>query len=730
MEHQLNTCYCKPIHTIKSRLLMHKCTIQLLFTLTLANVANAQMKIPESIIPSAPVAKKIPYKHISHGEVRIDNYHWLRDDDRKNPEVIDYLKQENIYTDKVLKTEQPLIEQLYQEIISRLPSKEQTVPAKIDDYWYYSRYAEGKEYSIYARKKETLEASEEIMIDMNDRAKDKSYFQSNYQAISPNHKILGFSEDTTGRRKYSLYFKNLETGKFYQDVIKNTTGSIVWALDNKTFFYTKKHPKTLLPYRVYRHELGSDEKDVLIYEEKDNTFYTSIHATTSKKYIVLEVSSTTNSESYVLDANNPTGEFVSFLPREKDHEYSIEELNDEFYILTNWQAKNFRIMQSDLNNSKDKNQWKQIVAHDSSTLIYGVEAFSTHLAIEQRNNGIRHIKLYDLKTTKSNIINSDEKAYTMWLGYNPQQNTEWMRYGFASMTKPYTVYEYNLNTGEQKLLKQDEVVGAFDSKDYLSKRITVKARDGVQVPVSLVYKKSDIPLGLRPILVYGYGSYGSSVDPTFSYSRISLLDRGFIFAIAHIRGSQANGRTWYEDGKLLKKKNTFTDFIDATKGLLQQGYGDKKQVFAMGGSAGGLLMGAVVNMDGMLYKGIIAAVPFVDVISTMLDEDIPLTTGEFDEWGNPKDKKYYDYMLSYSPYDNVTKQDYPNMLVTTGLHDSQVQYWEPAKWVAKLRDMKTNDNILIMRTNMEAGHGGASGRYQQYKETAEEYGFLLKLIDG
>ncbi len=711
---------------------MHKCTIQLLLTLTLTltNVVNSKMKTPESIIPSAPVAKKIPYKHISHGDVRLDYYHWLRDDDRKNPEVIDYLNQENAYTDIVLENEKPLIDKLYQEIISRLPSKEQTVPVKIDDYWYYSRYAEGKEYSIYARKKGTLKAHEEIMVDMNNRAKDKSYFQSNYQAISPNHEILGFSEDTTGRRKYSLYFKNLETGKLFKDVIENTTGSIVWALDNKTFFYTKKHPKTLLPYRVYRHELGSDKKDVLVYEEKDNTFYTSIHATTSKKYIILAVSSTTNSESYVLDASNPTGEFVSFLPREKDHEYSLEELNGEFYILTNWQAKNFRVMKSNLQNSKDKSQWKQVIVHDSSTLIYGLEAFNTHLAIEQRSDGIRHINLYNLKTKQRSVIQADEAAYTMWLGYNPQQNTNKLRYAFASMTTPYSVYEYDMQTGEQSLLKRDEVVGSFKSGNYQSQRLTVKARDGAEVPVSLVYKKSDVPLGLRPILVYGYGSYGSSVDPTFSYSRISLLDRGFIFAIAHIRGSQAKGRTWYEEGKLLNKKNTFTDFIDVTKGLLQQDYGNKSQVFAMGGSAGGLLMGAVVNMDGMLYKGIIASVPFVDVISTMLDEDIPLTTGEFDEWGNPKDKKYYDYMLSYSPYDNVKKQGYPNMLITTGLHDSQVQYWEPAKWIAKLRDMKTNDNILIMRTNMQAGHGGASGRYQQYKETAEEYGFILKLIEN
>jgi len=693
-------------------------------------MSSSQMNKTNSIISQAPKAKKDHYKHLQHDHVRIDNYHWLRDDDRKNPEVIAYLEQENSYTDQILTEQMPLIDRLYNEIVARLPTKEQTVPSQIDDYWYYSRFADNSEYRIYARKKGDLSAKEEIMVDMNARAQDKSYFQSNFQAISPNHEVLGFSEDVTGRRKYSLYFKNLTTGKMFADVIEETTGEIVWALDNKTFFYAKKHPVTLLPYRVYRHELGSTEEDALVYEEKDNTFYISIHASTSKKYIIINIGSTTSSEVCVLDASNPNGEFKSFLAREPDHEYSIEELDDEFYILTNWQAKNFRIMKTDLAHSHDKSQWQEVIAHDKNTLLYDVQAFKNYLAIEQRSAGIRHINLYNLASRKSSIIKSPENAYTMWLGFNPQQNTDTLRYEYASMTSPFSVYDYDMKSGQQKLMKEDEVIGNYEPKNYKSQRLTVKARDGVQVPVSLVYKQSDVALALRPLLIYGYGSYGSSVDPTFSYSRISLLDRGFIFAIAHVRGSQANGRSWYEDGKLLKKKNTFTDFIDVTKGLVKQGYGDKGQVFAMGGSAGGLLMGAIVNMEGMLYKGVIAAVPFVDVVSTMLDEDIPLTTGEFDEWGNPKDKKYYDYMLSYSPYDNVSKQDYPNILVTTGLHDSQVQYWEPAKWVAKLREMKTNDNLLIMRTNMEAGHGGASGRYQRYKETAEEYGFILKLIDN
>ena len=701
-----------------------------IFLFLFINNGYTQMNKTTSIISSAPQAEKIPHKHVMHGDTRNDDYHWLRDDDRKDPKVIEFLNKENQYTDEILHNEKPLVDQLYNEIIARLPKKEQSVPSKIDDYWYYSKFAQKSEYKIYARKKDELSNQEEIMIDMNQRAEGKSYFASNYQAISPNHKILGFSEDVTGRRKYSLHFKNLETGRFYEDIIENTTGSIVWALDNKTFFYTKKHPQTLLAYRIYRHELGSKEEDVLVYEEKDNTFYSSIHATSSKNFIVLEVESTTNSETMILDASKPKGEFKSFLPREKDHEYSVEELNGKFFILTNWQAKNFRIMHVDLKNSTDKSKWKQVVAHDSSTLIYDLVAFETHLAIEQRSQGIRHINLYDLATKKSAILKSKDNAYTMWLDYNPQQKNTNLRYSFASMTTPYTVYDYNMLTGKQQVLKQDEVIGGFNSEEYQSERIIIKARDGADVPVSLVYKKSKTPLGLRPLLIYAYGSYGASVDPTFSYSRISLLDRGFIYAIAHIRGSQANGRSWYEDGKLLKKKNTFNDFVDATKGLVKNDFGDKSQVYAMGGSAGGLLMGVVVNMDGMLYKGVVAAVPFVDVISTMLDESIPLTTGEFDEWGNPKDKEYYDYMLSYSPYDNVSKQDYPNMLITTGLHDSQVQYWEPAKWLAKLRELKTNNNLLIMRTNMEAGHGGASGRFQRYKETAEEYGFILKLVDS
>ena len=703
----------------------------LLLILTLSGCTSMNMnknKTKHMTDHKPPIAKKVTYYHQEHDTKRLDYYHWLRDDERKDPEVLAYLQAENIYTDKVLAPQKELIEDLYQEITARLPKKEVSVPYKIDDYWYYSRFDEGKDYAIYARKHHKLQAHEEIMVDMNQRAKGKSYFASNYQAISPNHEILGFSQDVTGRRKYTLYFKNLTTGEYFDDVIKNTTGDIVWLLDNQTFFYVKKHPTTLLPYRVYRHRLGQKGDDVLVYEEKDTTFYTSISATTSKNYIILSLTSTLSSEMRILDAHHPTGEFQVFLPREKEHEYYLEELDNKFFVMSNWQAKNFRILQTDLAHSSDKTSWKEVIAHDEKTLIYSMQAFKNKLAIEQRQNGLREIKLFDLSTHHSSTIKSQEKAYSMWLDYNPQQNTDILRYSYASMTTPFSVYDYSMQTGEQKLLKRDEVVGDFNADNYTSKRLFIEARDGAKVPVSLVYKNSKTPLDRRPLLVYGYGSYGASIDPTFSYARLSLLNRGFVYAIAHIRGSQAKGKQWYEQGKLLKKKNTFNDFIDVTKGLLDERIGDKQHVFAMGGSAGGLLMGAVVNLDAQLYKGVIAAVPFVDVVSTMLDESIPLTTGEFDEWGNPKDKKYYDYMLSYSPYDNVSAKYYPNLLVTTGLHDSQVQYWEPAKWVAKLRDLKTDNNILILHTNMDAGHGGASGRYQAYKETAMEYAFLLKLL--
>ncbi len=693
-----------------------------------AHSAKENTVTADEKIPAPPVAKKVPHVFEEHGHRRVDNYHWLRDDSRKNPQVLDYLKAENDYYEANMATTGDLRQRLYDEIVARISQEDQSVPYRLGDYYYYRRYNTGQEYPVYARKRGSLDAPEEMLVDMNERASGHSYFQSNNQSISHDHNLLAFSEDTVGRRQYNIRFKDLRSGELLPDVIENTTGALEWAKDNKTVFYVRKHPVTLLPYRVYRHKLGTPvNEDTLVYEEKDNTFYTSLGSTRSRDYLTIHSASTTNSEVRLLDASQPEGEFQVFLPREKDHEYSIEQLGDDFYVLTNWQAKNFRVMKTDLKHAADKSQWQEVIPHDEDVLIYDIEANRDFLAIEQRENGIRQIRLLDWNTGKSTLLPSDENACTMHIGYNPDQGSDVIRYHYTSLTTPASVYDYNTATGEKTLMKQDKVLGQFSPDDYASQRLYVKVRDGELVPVSLVFRKGPKPLRERPLLVYGYGSYGHSVDPSFSSARLSLLDRGFVYAIAHVRGSQAKGRRWYEDGKLLKKKNTFNDFVDVTQGLVRAGLGDPKRVYAWGGSAGGLLMGAVVNQAPALYHGVIADVPFVDVVTTMLDEDIPLTTGEFDEWGNPKEKIYYDYMLSYSPYDQVSAQPYPNMLVTTGLHDSQVQYWEPAKWVAKLRDMKTDHNLLMLRTNMHAGHGGASGRFQHYKETADDYAFLLKL---
>lgn len=675
-----------------------------------------------------PTAEKKPHVFKEHGIERIDNYHWLRDDSRSEPEVLAYLNAENDYLEKSMADHGAFTDRLYNEIINRIVQNDESVPYKFGEYWYYRKYNEGQEYPIYVRKKGSMEASEEVLIDLNELAEGHAYYASNSQNVSHDHKIYGFSEDTVSRRQYDLRFKNLETGEMLPDVIKNTTGSIAWAKDNKTLFYTRKHPTTLLPYQVYRHELGTSvEDDVLVYEEKDNTFYIYCYTSRSNDYIMIYTGATTLTEMFYLDANDPKGEFQSVLPREPKHEYSVEDFKGEWIIKTNWNALNSRVMKAQIGDSDDKSKWQELVAHDDETLIYDIETFKDWLVIEQRAGGIKHIKVVNWKSGETKLIQSDVPAYTMSVAYNPEQNHNIMRYNYDSLTELGSVLEIDLDTDQKKLLKQDKINGEYNPDDYQSDRIEIKARDGAMVPVSMVYKKGMGKLNQRPMLVYAYGSYGSSVDPRFSLSRLSLLDRGFIYAIPHIRGSQAKGRQWYEDGKMFNKINTFNDYIDATKALLAQNIGDKERVYAWGGSAGGLLMGAVANMEGMLYHGMIADVPFVDVVTTMLDEDIPLTTGEFDEWGNPKNKDSYEYMLSYSPYDQVKAQDYPNMLITTGLHDSQVQYWEPAKWAAKLRELKTDDNLLFLRTNMETGHGGASGRFSYYKETAQDYMFLFKL---
>lgn len=682
--------------------------------------------------PTAPIAKKTPKELKLHGDTRIDDYFWLRDDERKNPEVLAYLEAENNYFDSKMKHTEDLQETIFQEIIGRIKQDDSSVPVKVDNYWYYTRYQEGQDYAIYARKKGSLDSAEEIMLDANNLAKEHEYYRISNWDTTDDHKILAYAEDTVSRRQYDIRFKNLETGKTLPTKISNTSGAMAWSADGKYFFYVKKDPETLLPFQVWRHRYGSRvADDKLIYEEKDNTFYTSVGRTKSEKYIVISIGSTVSSEIRLLPASDPTGEFKTFLPRERDHEYSVDEVNGRFFVLTNWQAENFRVMETSLVNSTDRSKWKELVAHRSDAFIHDIELTSDFLVLNERVEGLRQLRVLPLNESgKEFVIESDEPAYATYLDDNVDINSTILRYYYTSPTTPGTVYDYSMITGERTLMKQDEVVDdKFKPENYKTERFGIEARDGTQVPVSVVYRKNMGELNTRPLLIYAYGSYGSSTDPTFSISRLSLLDRGFVYAIAHVRGGQEMGRKWYDDGKMFNKINTFNDFIDVTKALKNKNYGDPQRVFAYGGSAGGLLMGAIINMAPQEYYGVIAAVPFVDVVSTMLDESIPLTTGEFDEWGNPKIKEQYEYIKSYSPYDQVSEQAYPNLLITTGLHDSQVQYWEPAKWIAKLRDMKTDDNILLMHTDMESGHGGASGRFKGQRDTARNFAFLIDLTE-
>jgi oligopeptidase B len=672
----------------------------------------------------APVATKIPKELSTHGDIRVDNYYWLND--RENPEVIAYLNAENDYKDQMLAHTKDFQEKLFQEMKGRIKEEDQSVPYKENGYWYLTRYEQGQEYPIYSRKKGTLEAAEEIMLNVNELAKPYDYYNVAGLSVSPDNKIIAYGEDTLSRRIYTIRFKNLETGAMLPDQVPGVQGDIAWANDNKTIFYTLKDPQTLRGYKVMRHRLGTPvAKDVEIFTETDDTFYSFVYKTKSKKYIVIGSNQTLSNEYRVLEADKPDGQFRIIQPRERDLEYSIDHFGDKFYIRTNLNAKNFRLVETP-ETATTKDNWKEIIPNRSDVLLEDMDLFKDYLVLSERKNGIRQIRIRPWNGPE-HYIKFPEDAYVAYTSTNPEFDTEVLRLSYQSMTTPSSTFDYNMRTKEFQLLKQQDVLGGFDANNYQSERMYVSARDGAKVPVSIVYRKGIKKDGKAPLLLYGYGSYGNSMEPYFSSSRLSLLDRGFIYVIAHIRGGEEMGRQWYEDGKLLKKKNTFTDFIDCAEWLLQNKYTSQDRLFAMGGSAGGLLMGAVVNMRPDLWKGIIAAVPFVDVVTTMLDESIPLTTFEFDEWGNPKNKEYYDYMKSYSPYDNVEAKDYPAMLITTGLHDSQVQYWEPAKWVAKLREMKTDKNPLLMHTNMEAGHGGASGRFRALKETAMQYAFLLDL---
>ena len=680
---------------------------------------------PKNTGMNPPIAEKKPREMIIHGHTRTDDYFWLKE--REDEKVIKYLEDENAYTSEVLADTKQFQEDLYKEMRARIKEDDESVPYKDNGYFYYTRYEEGKEYRLRCRKEGSLEAQEEVFIDENEMAEDHDYFALGGVQISDDNKIVAFGIDTVSRRLYTIQFKNLETGEMYPERIPNCSGGGAWAKDNKTFFYIAKDTETLRTNKIMKHVLGTDpSEDVEVFSEDDETFSCYTWRSKSKDYIFIGSFQTVSSEYRMLDAGNPDGEFTVIQPRERDHEYNVSHFEDKLYIVTNWEAKNFRLMETPVS-KPGKENWKEVIAHRPETLLENIEIFKNYLVVDERTNGLSQLRVIDQRSGDEHYMDFGEEAYTSYIGTNMDFDTEVLRYGYSSLTTPWSTLDYNMSTKEKTLLKEQPVLGDFDRKNYHTERVMVTADDGTQVPMSIVYRKGIEKDGNNPTLLYAYGSYGATMDPYFSSTRLSLLDRGFVYALAHIRGGQEMGRQWYEDGKLLKKKNTFTDFINCGEYLIENNYTTSDGLFAMGGSAGGLLMGAVVNMRPDLWKGVVAAVPFVDVITTMLDESIPLTTSEYDEWGNPNEKEYYDYILSYSPYDNVAEQEYPNMLVTTGLHDSQVQYWEPAKWVAKLRDKKTDDNLLLLHTNMEAGHGGASGRFEALKETAMEYAFMFKL---
>lgn len=703
-------------HIIKTRQITHV----ILFLVTVFVISGCRAEQPKP-----PIARQIPVRLEKHGHIRMDDYYWLRE--RDNSEVIDYLNAENEYTETMMAHTQSLQETLFQEFKERIKQTDISVPYKKDGYFYYSRTEEGEEYPIYCRKKDSLEASEAIMLNVNKMAKGHDFFVVGRRAISYHQDLLAYSVDNVGRRIYSIHFKNLMSNKLLEDRIENVTGNMAWANDNRTLFYTRQDPTTLRWNRVYKHSLGTDPSaDELVYEETDETFSCRVFKTKSKKYILIASDQTLASEYRYLDADDPDGDFQVLLPRKRNHEYSVDHYKDHFYIRTNDEAQNFKLIRIPVDHTK-REHWEEIIPHRNDVFFEGMVIFREFLVAVERKNGLKHIRVKPWSGAEKHYLDFGEPTYTVTPTDNYDFETKLLRYRYTSPITPNSVYDYDMATRTRKLLKQEEVLGDFDSDNYESERIHAKARDGTEVAISLVYRKELKKDGNNPLLLYGYGSYGYSMNPRFDAYIISLLDRGFIYAIAHIRGGQEMGRQWYEDGKLLRKKNTFTDFIACGEHLVQQNYTSRDKLFVMGGSAGGLLIGAVLNMQPDLFKGAVAAVPFVDVVTTMLDDTIPLTTSEYDEWGNPNEKDYYDYILSYSPYDNVEMKNYPNLLVLTSLHDSQVQYWEPAKWVAKLRALKTDTNRLLLRTKMEAGHGGVSGRYKQYRERAFMFAFLLDL---
>ncbi len=675
-----------------------------------------------------PVAAVVPEQLEAHGHTRIDNYYWLNQ--REDPQVISYLEAENEYTEAMMGHTDALQEELFGEIKGRIKQTDLSVPTKEGNYFYYTRTEDGKDYPIYGRKLESLDAPEEVILDVNALAEGHDYYNA-FPSVSSGEDIVAFAEDTQGRRIYDLRIKSLETGEVYPEVLAGTSGNMAWAEDNRTLFYTKRDPQTLRSYQVYRHTLGTEQADdVLVFEETDEEFSCFVRKTKSKQYVMISSSHTTMDEHRYVDASAPADDFALFIPRDRGHEHRIDHFGDHFYMRTNFDgAENFQLMRTPVTATSTDN-WETVIPHRSDVFLEGFDLFRDHLVVEEREKGLVRLRIRDWGGADEHYIEFDDPAYLAYTTGNPEMETSTLRFGYSSLAAPRAIYDYDMSTHERTLLKQDEVLGGYDASQYVVERAYAPARDGdVEVPVSLVYRRGLERDGDNPLLLYAYGSYGSSTDATFNSTRLSLLDRGFVYAIAHIRGGQELGRQWYDDGKMFNKKNTFTDFIDVADFLIAEQYTNADKLFARGGSAGGLLMGAVANMRPELFRGVIAHVPFVDVVTTMLDESIPLTTFEFDEWGNPTDLESYQYMLSYSPYDQVEAKGYPNMLVTTGLHDSQVQYWEPAKWVAKLRTLKTDDNRLLLKTNMDAGHGGGSGRDQRYEDLAFEFAFMLDLLE-
>jgi len=711
----------------------------LFFSLTACNTPMKQTPATAAVPPSAPavpmlpqppVAAKKPHAVTSPNGSREDEYYWLRDDKREDPAMLAYVKAENAYADQMLAHTKALETRIYNEIIGRLKQDDATVPYLMNGYWYYRRFETGKEYPIYARRKGSKDAPEEILFNVNEMAKGHDFFEVGEIAISPDNALVAWAEDTVGRREYIIHVMEIASRRVYPLALPNVENNVVWAGDNRTFLYVEKDPETLLGRKVRRHSIDSPNHtdvlaDPLVWEQTDESFYTGVGKTKDEKFLWIATQSTVSSETWFADANDPQLRFKVFLPRERDHEYQAEHANGRWIVRTNWQAKNFRIVEVNPGDEGDRSKWKDVIPHRDAAFVDGYDVSKDFLTVEEHSGGLRKLRIHAWKGGTEVLVTADEPSYTMAIDVNREFDSDKLRYTYTSLVTPRTTYDYDFNTGERELLKREPVLGGYDPANYATEFAWATARDGTRVPVSIVYRRNTPRDGTAPLLQIGYGSYGYSYDPEFSYLPASLLDRGFVVAIAHIRGGQEMGRKWYEDGKLLHKMNTFTDFIDVTRWLGANHYNNRKKAFAIGRSAGGLLMGAIANMAPGDYAGIISGVPFVDVVTTMLDESIPLTTNEFDEWGNPREKQYYDYMLSYSPYDNLGAHDYPATFIHSGLWDSQVQYYEPTKYAARLRARRTGDSLVVLRTNMEAGHGGKSGRYEHYREYAEQYAFIL-----